>query len=175
MSLTLDTKQILDWQKRRSSRNTKRKRYDVEYDFNISGDDSSDSDKKESDSNVDVEVDVVTVAPVAPIQNESAKFFVVSDLHPFEQFLCLKIWGKIKEFLIGIFWQNFVCVCVMLILYSKSWIWVSNLWVLCSILWSLRSLCEVCVASRMLFGIPVTANLQCVIWLWMYYPFLHSG
>ena len=64
-------------QKRRSSRNTKRKRYDVAYDFNISGGDSSDSDKKESDSNVDVEVDVVTVAPLAPSQTEAAKFFVV--------------------------------------------------------------------------------------------------
>ncbi len=63
-------------EKRRSSRNTKRKRYDVEYDFNISGEDSSDSDKKESDSNVDVEVDVVTVAPSAPSQTEATKFFV---------------------------------------------------------------------------------------------------
>ncbi|XP_071784653.1 chromodomain-helicase-DNA-binding protein 9-like [Asterias amurensis] len=63
-------------EKRRSSRNTKRKRYDVAYDFNISGGDSSDSDKKESDSNVDVEVDVVTVAPLAPSQTEAAKFFV---------------------------------------------------------------------------------------------------
>ncbi|XP_038070305.1 chromodomain-helicase-DNA-binding protein 8-like isoform X2 [Patiria miniata] len=62
-------------EKRRSSRNTKRKRYDVAYEFNITDEDSSDSDKKESDSNM--EVDVVTVAPVTtPAQNESAKFFV---------------------------------------------------------------------------------------------------
>ncbi|XP_022082169.1 chromodomain-helicase-DNA-binding protein 8-like [Acanthaster planci] len=62
-------------EKRRSSRNTKRKRYDVAYEFNITDEDSSDSDKKDSDSNM--EVDVVTVAPaVAPAQNESAKFFV---------------------------------------------------------------------------------------------------